>query len=339
MVAMLVISFGTIAQAQPEEPAQPEQAEPGEVIVVLGLGADEGLADAAAAMTRALRAAAATVPTWRVHADAEATLESTMQAHSCRAADKACMERAAVALDASRVVFGRVSNEASGTVVTLTMHARGEATLGPPVREPLPAGERTEADYETVAEALWAGVAGGAYQPAPETIEPAEDEPLPPAEADDDDFGAFDMEAEASPLVATVAPIAEPREADRTPWDDDRVPLGIGFAVTGGVLLASSLYAAIRLSDLNDDPQFSSFRARVPAGRDVCEELDQGADWGAPASEARRARTVCGEGKALEVLGIVFLGVGLVAAGVGTALLIGASASEDHVAVSAAGRF
>lgn len=337
LAAMLVITGGATAQAQQAQPAAPEA---GEMVVVLALDAEADLAEAAASMTRALRAAAASVPSWRVHEDAEATLESTMQAHACRAPNVACMERVADALGASRIVFGRVSNEASGTIVMLTMHARGATTLGTPAREPLGSG-RTDADYETAAEALWARLAGGAYQPAPAAIEAPEevDEAPPPSEREPEDFGSFEMEAETSRLVSTVAPLPERGEADRTPWDDDRVPIGIGLAIAGGVFLATSLYAAVRLGDLNDDPDFSSFRARVPEGRDVCEELDQGTEWGASASEARRARSVCSEGKALEVLGVVFLGAGIAAAGVGAALLIGASASEDHVAVSASGRF
>ena len=339
--AMLLIAFGSVARAQPEEPAQPEAgATAPEVIVVLGLGADAELADAAAAMTRALRATAATVPAWRVHDDTAATLESAMQAHSCRAANRQCLERVANALDAARVVFGNVASEASGTVVTVTMHERGATALGAPAREPLPAGERADADYEGVAEALWARLAGAAYQPAPEAVAPPEEEieePAPPPEPEED-FSSFEMDAAPAPLTSTVEPVPA-AEVDRTPWDDDRVPIGIGLAVAGGVLIGTSLYAVVRLNDLNDDPEFTSFRARVPAGRDVCDELDDGNTWGASTSEARHADAVCAEGKTLEVLGIVFLGAGIAAAGFGTALLIGASASEDHVAVSASGSF
>jgi len=81
---------------------------------------------------------------------------------------------------------------------------------------------------------------------------------------------------------------------------------------------------------LNDDGAYVGFRMHVPASRDVCNELDAGNTWGASDIEVERARSVCSEGRTLEVLTWVFLGGAILAGGAGAAVLLGLGARRER---------
>jgi hypothetical protein len=95
----------------------------------------------------------------------------------------------------------------------------------------------------------------------------------------------------------------------------------------GGVLLAAGGLSAARLYMLSQDGDFKAYRDGLSSNQDACTEADR--DRVVPgAMTPSGVRSLCSEGKTLEVAQIVFFATGAVAAGAGITLLLTSKPKE-----------
>ncbi|MGC4063756.1 MAG: hypothetical protein QM784_03765 [Polyangiaceae bacterium] len=95
----------------------------------------------------------------------------------------------------------------------------------------------------------------------------------------------------------------------------------------GGVLLAAGGLSSARLYMLSQDSDFKAYRDGLSSNQDACTEADRG-HVVPGAMTPGGVRSVCSEGKALEVAQIVFFATGAVAAGAGLTLLLTSKPKE-----------
>jgi hypothetical protein len=116
-------------------------------------------------------------------------------------------------------------------------------------------------------------------------------------------------------------PVTEPPvEEDRGGGNAQRT-WGYITLGAGGVLLAAGGFTAGRLYLLSEDSDFKAYRAGLSTNEDACTEADRNRVVLGAATPAS-VRSTCSEGKTLEVVEIVLLASGVVAAGTGLTLLL-----------------
>ncbi len=112
---------------------------------------------------------------------------------------------------------------------------------------------------------------------------------------------------------------------------------GAGWAAIGfgGLLVAGGAYSAIKVRSINEDPEFTSYRAQFPTSQNACREAERGAERPGTASAGEIAR-MCEQARTYQALQYLFFGLGGVAIGTGAVILFsgGGSSSEpperDH---------
>ncbi len=111
--------------------------------------------------------------------------------------------------------------------------------------------------------------------------------------------------------------------------------VGVGV---GGALIAGGLYSMLKVKGANDDAGFSAYRSGFGPNEDACDAAAQGKVSRVPgAASPADADSVCSSGSKFQTLQYVFFGVGALAAGAGTYLLV-TSPKPGHSATSARGR-
>lgn len=129
----------------------------------------------------------------------------------------------------------------------------------------------------------------------------------------------------------TLAPPAADSAAPGTPppgsegggdksWKRTAGFVGVGV---GGALIAGGLYSMLKVKGANDDAGFSAYRSGFGPNEDACDAAAQGkVSRVAGASSPADADSVCSTGSKFQTLQYVFFGVGAIAAGAGTYLLV-----------------
>ncbi|MCC6646713.1 MAG: hypothetical protein IT374_14210 [Polyangiaceae bacterium] len=96
--------------------------------------------------------------------------------------------------------------------------------------------------------------------------------------------------------------------------------VGVGV---GGALIAGGLYSMLKVKGANDDAGFSAYRSGFGPNEDACDAAAAGKVSRVPgAASPAEADSVCGSGSRFQTLQYVFFGVGALAAGAGTYLLV-----------------
>jgi hypothetical protein len=154
------------------------------------------------------------------------------------------------------------------------------------------------------------------------------------ADAADDDLLRIAQRA-FSKLVAADEPIEPPPAAKSAPAparlpaeaskDDESASSGPPASAyvalgAGALLVGGGVYSALRVNAINKDQGFDRYRRSLREDQDVCIEADKGSVLtGAPPPS--EIADQCATGKTFQILQVVFLAAGAVAAGVGVYLL------------------
>ena len=87
--------------------------------------------------------------------------------------------------------------------------------------------------------------------------------------------------------------------------------------------LGTSIYATVRVGELNDDVGFQVYRSEVPISADACDMARDGVEVNAPegAATASATTSVCDEGDALTIVQAVGYPFAAIATGLGMYLL------------------
>lgn len=130
--------------------------------------------------------------------------------------------------------------------------------------------------------------------------------------------------------VAPPPPPPELRTGGSSAW------LGWVMLGTGAALVGAGVYASSEVGSVNDDPDFTSYRDRVPQGLDACDEADRdvlypaaGMSAEAAREQTRRVRDLCSTGSTFGTLQWVFFGAGA-ALGIVGGIVLGTSGEDAH---------
>jgi hypothetical protein len=138
------------------------------------------------------------------------------------------------------------------------------------------------------------------------------------------------VEAETAETDETETAARPDREERREPrgiaaLSDERFDwLGWGLSIGGGTMLLIGLAVSLRIGGIDDEAAYVRYRARVPAGGDVCVDASNSVSHGESPAVVARVDELCGEASTLEVLQWVFFVGGLAAIGTGAYLLLSA---------------
>ena len=104
---------------------------------------------------------------------------------------------------------------------------------------------------------------------------------------------------------------------------DGNLAAGIPILVLGAGALGMSIYATVRVAELNEDVGFQVYRSEVPIGTDACDLAHDGVEVNAPegAATASAAASLCDEGDALTIVQAVGYPVAALATGVAMYLI------------------
>lgn len=134
-------------------------------------------------------------------------------------------------------------------------------------------------------------------------------------------LGALSRDASAQE-VAPATPAPTPRDEGI----DLRLVGGVTAIAAGGLSFVAGNIAALKINGIRDDDAWNDYRAQFPNSPDICEVAREGgqpepalAKSGALSSE--EAAAVCDEAKTLEVLQVVFYGVGALAIATGVVVI------------------
>jgi hypothetical protein len=131
---------------------------------------------------------------------------------------------------------------------------------------------------------------------------------------------------------AGAAPVAPPRST----FDDVVDPMlvaGIGTGALGTAMLVVFGMAQSRLQQLDDDPDFVSYRAGVASGQDSCTSADRGIAIDGAASP-RTVSNICDEAGSWEAVSFITLPTALALLGVASYLVIASDALKDNDAIA-----
>ena len=134
----------------------------------------------------------------------------------------------------------------------------------------------------------------------------------------------------ASPTAAWADEADEAADTDAASTDtaatdgaDGKLIGGIAAVVLGAGALGMSIYATVRVGELNDDVGFQVYRSEVPISADACDMARDGVEVTAPegAATASATTSLCDEGDALTIMQAVGYPVAAIATGLGMYLL------------------
>lgn len=358
VASLFLLSFPTLVSAQSA--------------AVLGLRSVDGDDDFAAALTQKVRSAAGQYTEWQV-SDAEVSLAQMALAHGCEDPDARCLADIAGTLSVDRVIYGSVRRTALTEEydfrVTLYVFNRESGRIEGSVTDTVPRGEdefsvrarryveqlagvRSVGVLRVRANAMGAEVFGNG-----ELLGITGDDGVLEAEVSSGDIALeiraegrepFRMDARAV-LNETVEIDVDLNEVTVSttpgPVNDDGPGLstmkilgwtGVG---SGAVLLGLTAYSWVHINSLNNDAAIQERRADFTADQNICDE-----------DRSKLVQDWCSESSTYETLQWVFLGAGVLTAGVGIFLLsrddepergvaIVPSVGPYHAGVAAAGRF
>jgi hypothetical protein len=128
-------------------------------------------------------------------------------------------------------------------------------------------------------------------------------------------------------------PAAETSESSTTSRRNLRHVMGISGVVVGGAFLAGGIYSALQVRAIGNDAGFERYRNGLPQNQDACSQADAGTVVpNAPAPG--NISDMCAKANAFEALQFVFFGLGAVAGGVGTYLLLSSESAEERKTTS-----
>ncbi|HWZ92228.1 MAG TPA: hypothetical protein VNW92_25365, partial [Polyangiaceae bacterium] len=96
---------------------------------------------------------------------------------------------------------------------------------------------------------------------------------------------------------------------------------GWGAIIVGGAFAAAGVYSTLRVNSINHDSEFDSYRAGISKNDDACVEANRSVVV-TGATTPSRISELCSQSKTFEALQYVFFGLGAVAAGTGTLILL-----------------
>jgi hypothetical protein len=140
--------------------------------------------------------------------------------------------------------------------------------------------------------------------------------------------------------VQLVAPAktgaAEPAK-EATPeggnWKKTAGYVGVGV---GGALILGGVFSMIKVNSINNDSGFSDYRKGFGPNEDVCSRAAAGdVSTVAGAATPAAAKSQCDSGSTFQTLQYVFFGLGVVAAGAGTYLLVTSNKDGSSATASA----
>lgn len=314
-------------------------------VTVLSLSSLEGDDEFARNLSGALRNAAAGVRGWVVDRDREVALSQMEMMHDCVSSDTICMTQIAAALNTQRVIYGTIQRSPIGTryefQVTLFLFDAESGEVVERVVETIPSSsididalrDPARAIIERISASMRPGsirVVGRAG--AAVTIDgqrvgtiPASGEFLRP----EVDAGTHAVVIEGEPeQTIEVAGGTEARVAfagrsgggggggggSVLPW------VGVGLLGLAAVSAGVWIYSMAAIDSLSSDADYRTYRESVgtldPTATNVCQEA-----FYTSAASGAVGRSTCSEGATLEILQYVFLGLTVVSAGAGGALL------------------
>ena len=112
----------------------------------------------------------------------------------------------------------------------------------------------------------------------------------------------------------------EESEADAT-GAGSNASAGWGAIIVGGAFAVAGVYSTLRVNSINHDSDFASYRAGIPKDQDACVDANRELVV-TGATPPDRISTLCSQSKTFEALQYVFFGLGAVAAGTGTLILL-----------------
>jgi hypothetical protein len=134
--------------------------------------------------------------------------------------------------------------------------------------------------------------------------------------------------ASGEPTELTLEPTPRSADsADSAPADSPSAPastqrtLGWVAIGVGGAFAAGGVYSMLRVASISEDPAFETYRNRLHAGQDACDEADRGTRVPGAASPGDIADK-CSTAQTFEALQYVFFGLAAVSAGTGAVLLL-----------------
>jgi hypothetical protein len=129
----------------------------------------------------------------------------------------------------------------------------------------------------------------------------------------------------------TLNPELRNRSRSRSSTEQAGGSSGAGWAAIGfgGLLVAGGAYSAIKVKSINEDPEFTNYRAQFPTSQNACREAERGSERPGTASAGEIAR-MCEQARTYEALQYLFFGLGGVAIGTGAVILLsGGGASSE----------
>jgi len=320
-------------------------------VTILGIRSVEGDDDFARNLTGALRHAAAQVPDWQV-SDADISLSQMSLAHGCDEPDAACMAEISGDLDAQRVIYGTVRRTSAGDdydfALTLYLFDAETGQIARSVTDNVSHLRQDIDDLRDGARRYMARLAGLAMHGSLRVeVEPGDATvSIDGEEAGHADGGVFtatdlsegrhtiEVTAEGHQSFRASVTVVADQEAAVEAHLEGVVDSGpglpwpaIGTLTGAGVFAILTIWSMAKINSLGSDSGYQSFRDHVPTSLNACTEARNGSAHGDDGNLAHTV-DVCNQADTLEILQYVFLGAAVVAAGVGTWLLLRHDSTE-----------
>jgi len=327
----------------------------GKPVQVLAIQSDNAV-EAAQAMTAALKTAAKQQHGLQLTAG-DYSLEVLSLALGCAdPIDQTCLDHIATKIKASAFIWGTMSKEGSKVKLSLHLYNRGgtaheETTLK---YDATISGEKllqrashgldkllgisrdTDEDDSTGTLLLSAGDVDGQIivdgAPAGHLRDGRAQLELPVGEHDISVRATGYREAEGTVTVTEDKRVrlklqpekimAAPVEASDSPTDSgSNSAAGWGAIGVGGALMVAGIYSTVRVSAVNGSSDFTGYRAGFHSNQNACDEANRNTIVPGAASPDR-IQDLCSKARTFEALQYVFFGLGAVAAGTGTLILL-----------------
>lgn len=320
-------------------------------ITVLSLSSLEGDDEFARNLSGALRNAASRVPGWVVD-DRDVALSQMELTHDCASSDTICMSQIAATLSSQRVIYGTIQRSPIGTryefQITLFMFDAETGEVVERVVETIPS---TSIDIDAlrdpareIIDQLSASMRPGLIRVvgragAHVSIDGEEVGVIP--------SGGEYLREDVDPGVHTVAIDGEPDQSVTVEGGTEAIAtfvatssggdeggggggsilpfVGAGLLGVAAISIGVWIYSMVQLDSLSHDPLYQVYRERVgmlPGGSMASSVCNDEFYFAVGAAEGTRGRDVCNEGATMEILQYVFLGLAVVSAGAGTALVV-----------------
>ena len=303
---LVVASLGTSA------PAGAQNQSPS--LAILGLSSKDGDDEAAAELTGALREEAAADSELTL-SDSSALLSQLVVLNDCEIADATCRDGIARQLEVDELIYGAIRRTEGGHAVELHRYSTVDGSLSHASRE---------LTIEGASEAELASDARGLLRELRPSDTSEQPEPEPAAE-----------------LTRERRPVLEPEPQRPEPQDEPSSNDWLGYSLLGVAAVSAGLvvFSWNEIDAARNDADFRAYReavGRASNGKDVddvCAEADAGEAYGLGA-RLKDVRSACGRGVTFEILQWVFIGTGVVSAGLGVYFLLDDDGEPDAASAS-----